>query len=255
MPSNEEELERNFFAGLRRRIICAEDGKQASSSTTRKRHISDTIGDNYSGDAQTPNEHYTRQNIRMKLSEDCSQHLSAEEGGSPPSLQGALLGNPMERSDAASLRDTGVCVAVKSPLTLFNEFAELVYQTADENMKRWRNPFDDLAKGIYRGINYPMMTGGDELDNFVKSAYLSNDLNDGATSYQFEGTTNNEWLSKYEEFRKYKDAHGNCMVRQNHPTLGTWVQTQRRYCRLFKEGKKSSITQERFDLLNSIGFV
>ena len=139
----------------------------------------------------------------------------------------------MDRSDAASLHANN--------------------HTADDNMKRLRHPFDDLANGIYRGIDNPM-TGGNVLDNFVKSAYLSNDLNDRATD-QCKGAKNNKWLSKYEELRKYKDTHGNCLVRQNHPTLGTWVRNQRQFYRRFAEGKKSSITRERMKLLNSIGFV
>lgn len=83
MPSDEKEPEINFVAELRsrRRIVCAEDGnKQASSSTTRKRLVSDIIGDNYSGDFQIPNKHYTRQDVRRKSSEDCSKHLSVEGG-------------------------------------------------------------------------------------------------------------------------------------------------------------------------------
>ena len=55
----------------------------------------------------------------------------------------------------------------------------------------------------------------------------------------------------------YKATYGNCMVPQRYqanPQLGTWVHTQRRQYKLMSEGKKSSMTKEKADALDSIGF-
>ena len=42
---------------------------------------------------------------------------------------------------------------------------------------------------------------------------------------------------------------------QDNPPLGTWVHTQRRQYKLLTEGKKSSMTQEKIDSLNEVGFI
>eukprot|EP00804_Cyclotella_cryptica_P027077 CCRYP_013615-RB/>CCRYP_013615-RB protein AED:0.42 eAED:0.62 QI:0/-1/0/1/-1/0/1/0/114 len=42
---------------------------------------------------------------------------------------------------------------------------------------------------------------------------------------------------------------------QANPQLGTWVHTQRRQYKLMQEGKKSSMTQDKIDALNAVGFV
>jgi len=65
------------------------------------------------------------------------------------------------------------------------------------------------------------------------------------------------WNKKYHELKGYKANYGNCMVPQRYqanPQLGTWVHTQRRQYKLMSEGKKSSMTKEKADALDSIGF-
>jgi hypothetical protein len=66
------------------------------------------------------------------------------------------------------------------------------------------------------------------------------------------------WKKKFNELQQYKATFGNTMVPQRYqanPQLGTWVHTQRRQFKLMKEGKKSSMTQEKVDALNSIEFI
>ena len=41
---------------------------------------------------------------------------------------------------------------------------------------------------------------------------------------------------------------------QANPQLGTWVHTQRRQYKLMTEGKKSSMTKEKAEALDSMGF-
>ena len=65
------------------------------------------------------------------------------------------------------------------------------------------------------------------------------------------------WNSKFQELMEYKNTYGNCNVPQRYqdnPKLGTWVHTQRRQYKLMIEGKKSSMTQEKIQALDSIGF-
>lgn len=65
------------------------------------------------------------------------------------------------------------------------------------------------------------------------------------------------WNRKFQELKVYKNTFGNCMVPQRYqanPQLGTWVHTQRRQYKLMIEGKKSSMTREKAQALDSIGF-
>ena len=65
------------------------------------------------------------------------------------------------------------------------------------------------------------------------------------------------WNKKFHELKAYKATFGNCMVPQRYqanPQLGTWVHTQRRQYKLMEEGKRSSMTKEKADALDAIGF-
>jgi len=65
------------------------------------------------------------------------------------------------------------------------------------------------------------------------------------------------WNRKFQELKVYKNTFGNCMVPQRYqanPQLGTWVHTQRRQYKLMIEGKKSSMTRDKAQALDSLGF-
>eukprot|EP00814_Leptocylindrus_danicus_P006149 CAMPEP_0116023934 /NCGR_PEP_ID=MMETSP0321-20121206/11966_1 /TAXON_ID=163516 /ORGANISM="Leptocylindrus danicus var. danicus, Strain B650" /LENGTH=91 /DNA_ID=CAMNT_0003495467 /DNA_START=253 /DNA_END=524 /DNA_ORIENTATION=- len=66
---------------------------------------------------------------------------------------------------------------------------------------------------------------------------------------------NDVWMSKFEMLKEYKKEHGDCLVPLSDPHIGSWVHVQRGQYKYFKQEKKSSMTQERIDMLNSIGFV
>jgi len=65
------------------------------------------------------------------------------------------------------------------------------------------------------------------------------------------------WETRYEQLKLYKTEHGNCQVPKRYAKnqqLGTWVHTQRKLGRQAKEGKTSSISKERIELLEKLGF-
>merc|ERR1719384_437303 len=65
------------------------------------------------------------------------------------------------------------------------------------------------------------------------------------------------WKEKFAELVKYKQSHGHCRVpscSKEFPQLATWVKCQRRQYKLFWEGKRSSMTADRTQLLEDIGF-
>ena len=65
------------------------------------------------------------------------------------------------------------------------------------------------------------------------------------------------WNVRYEELRAYRDIHGDCNVpthNKDNPSLGHWVNTQRKEYRIWSAGKRSTMNQERVKMLEDIGF-
>lgn len=70
-------------------------------------------------------------------------------------------------------------------------------------------------------------------------------------------SANSKWDEQFEELKIYANENGDCLVPQHYdenPTLGFFVKNQRRQYKLLQEDKKSSLTEERKDKLESIGF-
>jgi len=67
-----------------------------------------------------------------------------------------------------------------------------------------------------------------------------------------------KWLEMFAALKVYKEQHSNCLVPNYYPVnekLGVWVKTQRYQYRLLNDGKTAKISEERVNLLNSVGFV
>jgi hypothetical protein len=66
------------------------------------------------------------------------------------------------------------------------------------------------------------------------------------------------WLERFRELKQFKVDHGHVNVPTNYSPnakLGTWAHHQRRQYRKWKNDQPNHITNERVDLLESIGFV
>jgi Helicase associated domain len=66
------------------------------------------------------------------------------------------------------------------------------------------------------------------------------------------------WNQRYHELEEYIKVHGHCCLPlkcQDYPVLANWVDSQRHEFKNLKNGTRSSMTEERIQLLNKIGFV
>jgi hypothetical protein len=66
-----------------------------------------------------------------------------------------------------------------------------------------------------------------------------------------------KWRASYEKILQFKDKYGDCIVPRCFPLdprLASWVAEQRKQCKLLHDGKHSSITPRRIELLDMIGF-
>lgn len=70
-------------------------------------------------------------------------------------------------------------------------------------------------------------------------------------------THNAMWYEKFEALKKYHAKHGNCLVPSVYPEdqpLSVWVKYQRRQWKHFTMGRQSSMTMDRFEKLDALGF-
>jgi hypothetical protein len=63
------------------------------------------------------------------------------------------------------------------------------------------------------------------------------------------------WDERFQEVVDFKKINGHPNVPVRSGSLGMWINTQRKQYRLLKEGKRSSLTNDRREKLESIGFV
>ncbi|OEU21523.1 hypothetical protein FRACYDRAFT_180401, partial [Fragilariopsis cylindrus CCMP1102] len=66
-----------------------------------------------------------------------------------------------------------------------------------------------------------------------------------------------KWIDRYQELVQYKNANGDCNIPQKfnpNPILGKWVMKQRGFYYDKVRGRKSPLTYERQEKLESIGF-
>ena len=65
------------------------------------------------------------------------------------------------------------------------------------------------------------------------------------------------WMERYNQLVTFMSTHGHCRVpvqNSQFPQLPSWIKCQRRQYKLLRQGKPSSLTEERVMLLNNIGF-
>ena len=65
-----------------------------------------------------------------------------------------------------------------------------------------------------------------------------------------------QWMDRFCALKEYKEKYGDCLVSQRgpYPVLGRWVNKQRDFFKLFKEGKRTTLSLKRVEMLNNLGF-
>jgi len=67
---------------------------------------------------------------------------------------------------------------------------------------------------------------------------------------------NAAWYERLEALKKFRAKHGNCLVPTSYEDrqLAVWVKCQRRQLKLSRRGEHSTLTKERFEELDGLGF-
>jgi hypothetical protein len=64
------------------------------------------------------------------------------------------------------------------------------------------------------------------------------------------------WLERFGTLEAFKQSHGHCKVPSNYhdTSLAVWCKHQRRQYKRYRKGLNSTLTEERFLCLDSLGF-
>lgn len=92
----------------------------------------------------------------------------------------------------------------------------------------------------------------------IKSDASSVHSDDNANGPRFRAFHEKKWDERLLELRAFRLKHGHALVPHTYPSnpqLARWVKRQRRQHKLMQEGKASTMTPEREELLESLGFV
>jgi len=135
----------------------------------------------------------------------------------------------------------------------------------------WDEKFKELVdfKAIHGHTNVPRRSGqlGTWVDNrrqaFRRSKEgkclrLTNDRREKLESIGFVfkcRPTGPPWDQRFQELVDFKKINGHTNVYRSSGPLGIWVETQRHTYRQLKEGKHSTLTNDKREKLESIGFV
>ena len=82
--------------------------------------------------------------------------------------------------------------------------------------------------------------------------------NEEESSPRFRPYQSGNWMKRYQELVDFKRKHGHCMVPNNfkaNPSLAEWVKRQRYQYKLKNLGQHNSMTQQRLQMLEKLGFV
>jgi Helicase associated domain len=98
--------------------------------------------------------------------------------------------------------------------------------------------------------------------NFYSSASSVDTVDTNETAddgaQRFKPFHEEKWNTRFRELMNYRQEHGDCLVPHTfnpNPQLARWVKRQRRQYKLMLEGRSSTMSQDRLDILNEINFV
>eukprot|EP00978_Attheya_sp_CCMP212_P022876 scaffold68972_cov35-Attheya_sp.AAC.1 len=97
----------------------------------------------------------------------------------------------------------------------------------------------------------------EDFENNIQVA--QNSTADGPAAISFalnknKGTPRLSWDERFKELLDFKKINGHMHVPKRSGSLGYWVSDQRRHNRFLKEGKRSRMTADKRDTLESVGF-
>jgi len=123
-------------------------------------------------------------------------------------------------------------------------------------------PYASTVFHSYTSTNDPVVTtvslDTSSSDDSVVSKDITSPSGDDGTGHRFKPFHEEKWTLRYRELLEFRRETGHSAVPHTYPKnpqLARWIKRQRRQHKLMNEGKPSTMTTERLELLNSVGFI
>lgn len=142
--------------------------------------------------------------------------------------------------------------------TRLNELKNMLNENQNNNISFTTNP--SLHSWIHRQREqYGRLVAGKKSSLSKERIEAFSEVGVNLDSHELLGAPKQShkisWSRKFHQLKRFAVENGHCVVPQKHAELGAFVRAQRNSYRLMKLGKKSSMTYERLNKLESIGFV
>lgn len=101
------------------------------------------------------------------------------------------------------------------------------------------------------------LTHSCSVESATSMATASSSYSQESSSSRFRDYQAEQWHERFEELRQFVEKHGHCQISHKDPehnALARWSKRQRYQFKLLRDGKPSTMTEERIVALNGLGF-
>lgn len=218
---------------------------------------------------QQQQQQYLQQEQHQLLQQEHQQQLQQRRsslGLDLYPLNGSELDSPQKLlKDIADLK--GQLHGSFSPLTPFktlNEYDEIIKSSIHDDIAEAKCPepirtysstsdiVSTSARSSLRSNSEANLDGVDDEDDD------DDDDDEMDNQARFKPFHEEKWSTRYKELLEFHKQHGHAAVPHTYPPnaqLARWVKRQRRQYKIRKDNRQSTMTPERLDLLNSVGFI
>jgi hypothetical protein len=175
-------------------------------------------------------------------------HLNSmnQRARAPPGQPATYAGNLTNPTSLASIPNHGIARSFPPPTSSTSQHNvddRGVAATTATTLSEFSHNVSDMDRSSYDGNN--------GMDRDASSTRAPE-------AKRFKVFHEVKWTDNLKDLKRFKDQFGHCLVPHTFPAnphLARWVKRQRRQYKLLQEGSDSTMTDERIQLLNDIGFV
>ncbi len=118
------------------------------------------------------------------------------------------------------------------------------------------SPFGIVSFGSLKPLT-GQLTHSCSVESATSMATASSSYSQESSSSRFRDYQAEQWHERFEELRQFVEKHGHCQISHKDPehnALARWSKRQRYQFKLLRDGKPSTMTEERIVALNGLGF-
>jgi len=203
---------------------------------------------------------------------ECFDRLFYQDNRNNDSLSNEITGDDNYLSDVFSSTDMSISSSPSIPSSSVSPH-RLIRRCRSLVSSSWNERFQELIRfreandHCFVPHNYP---DNPRLSQWVRKqrhqrkrkdrgfhSTLSDERQEMLTNVGFIWDSHKaQWQERYQSLEVFQLTHGHCNVQSNFhdSSLSNWVKNQRKQYKLYQAGLKTTMDQERVNILNSLGF-